>query len=143
MNFAETCMLLLRLNVVKRVSGESMEPTLKDGGWMLLDWLAYIKKEPSRFDIVMLREPTSNIRVVKRIVGLPREVVALEADGLYVSGMKIEECYAKGTSRGSFVWRTEGGEYVVLGDNRTHSKDSRDYGKIYRSAIVGKVRVSN
>ena len=100
------------------VDGHSMDTTLHDGEHMVVNIALYRFTEPKIGDVVVIAYAgDSRIRFVKRIEGVPGDSVAINGH-LTVLG---------------------DGEYYVLGDNRDHSTDSRVYGSIQRSQILGKV----
>ena len=122
-----------------RVDGPSMEDTLKNGDILLLNKL---NKSIKRFDIVVIYK--SDIRLIKRVIGLPGENIEYKDNELYINGKVVEDVALIRT--GDFtlkelygVDRIPEGYYFVLGDNRTVSKDSRyyDIGLIKRSEIAG------
>ena len=125
------------------VQGRSMEPTLEDGDRCLLNRLSYFYASPKRGDLVVLHDRDENDLAVKRIVALPGESVHVGNGNLYVNGRRLPEPYLKhGTITSAPVWagqtiRLGGNEYVVLGDNRGESEDSRLYGPVARGQIVG------
>jgi signal peptidase I len=143
-----------------RIPSPSMEPTLHcakpveycEGRFsdrVIADRLAYRFRDPERGDIVVFRAPAAADRCglgdggspfVKRIVGLPGEVVS-ERDGvIHIDGDRLFEPYVtpsrRGTANGSWP-RIAPGHYFVLGDNRTRSCDSRTWGTVPRSDLVG------
>ena len=126
------------------VTGDSMAPAIYAGSRLVVSARAYRRARPARFDVVMLRSPDAGGREdLKRIVGLPEEHVLLDAGRLFVDGTEITEPHL-GRSAGNadsnrHEWRTDPDEYVVLGDNRAHSTDSRSYGPVSRQRIVGRV----
>jgi signal peptidase I len=143
-----------------RIPSPSMEPTLHcakpveycEGRFsdrVIADRLAYRFRDPERGDIVVFRAPAAADRCglgdggspfVKRIVGLPGEVVS-ERDGvIHIDGDRLFEPYVtpsrRGTANGSWP-RIAPGHYFVLGDNRTRSCDSRTWDTVPRSDLVG------
>ncbi len=134
------------------VSGESMDPTLENGERLIE--LEHTKLH--RFDIVTLDAPdVDNMTYIKRIIGLPGETISFEDGQLFIDGEKVEEKYlekytndlkdnlpltlsAEGDSSFSFE-KIPAGEYLVLGDNRRNSKDSRYFGFVDQDAIHGKI----
>jgi len=124
-----------------RVEGHSMEPTLHDGQHVMVNKLVYDMTEPQRGDIVVLRSPEGGPKpLIKRIIGLPGEQVRLEQGQVFVNGQRLDEAYLP-ESHGSETWgpyTLQADEYLVLGDNRDNSNDSRRFGPIQRSAIIGK-----
>ncbi|MSQ09344.1 MAG: signal peptidase I [Dehalococcoidia bacterium] len=125
-----------------RVNGESMTPALKHGQWAWVDKAAYRKSPPQRFDIVRFEDPSRPGRwSVKRIAGLPGERVVLDRGVLTVNGTPVSEAHLAQTRSDSVYheWFLKDGEYVVLGDNRGASTDSRRYGPVKSAAILGRV----
>jgi signal peptidase I len=133
---------------VVRVNGSSMEPTLSDGSWVLVNRRAFTaKRRPARFDIVRLENPDRPGHwIVKRIVGLPLEEVRLDGGALFIDGNSVEEAHLHQAGRlrvhevtSPQEWRPRAGEYIVLGDNRTASTDSRKFGSVRLSVLRGKI----
>ncbi len=125
-----------------RIRGNSMAPTLRPGSWISVSRRAYRRGAPQRFDIVKLRDPSRSGRwVIKRVVGLPGENVRIENGRLTVNGQEVAEPYvgSPGPLRTQEWWLRQD-EYLVLGDNRDESSDSRRYGPIRLDSINGKVR---
>lgn len=119
------------------VRGASMHPTLHDGERIFIEpftpWLGAL----SRGDIVVLAPPASNAeRYVKRIIGLPGDVVREESCGLFVNDRCVAG--ARPEKRPSICIVPEG-HYFVLGDNTTHSFDSRMFGPVAASRLQGRV----
>ena len=118
-----------------KVDGDSMKETLNDNDILLLYKLGSIK----RFDIVVLDEAYDNEKIIKRVIGMPGETVSIKNDKIYINGKIIDNSFAYGTT--SDVDKIELGEdeYFILGDNRLISKDSRYFGPVTKSEIIGKV----
>lgn len=127
------------------VSGDSMEPTLSSGQHLVATRLSFRRQYLSRGDIVVLRDPWGDGRdYVKRIIGLPREIVELKKEGdLIVSGELIEEGYLGGASHvypeDYPIWTLGDEEYLLMGDNRRSSRDSRALGPVLQKKIIGRV----
>ena len=124
-----------------RVDGHSMEPTLHDGQYLMVNKLAYKLGMPQRGDIVVFPSPQDGERaLIKRIVGLPGEEIAIVNGQVYVNNALLLEPYVA-SERSSTNWgpRVLGpNEYLVLGDNRNNSNDSRNFGPVTESQIIGK-----
>jgi signal peptidase I len=120
-----------------RVTGKSMEPTYRDGRVNFINRLAYRRSEPRRGDVVGLRREPSRLLVMKRIVGLPGEHVAIRRGRIYINGEPLEESYTDGRPiLRAWVDRQLGaGEYFAIGDNR----DLSAFGVVTRRDIQGKV----
>lgn len=130
-----------------RVQGDSMLPNFVNGELILTDKISYKIREPARGDVIVFRAPTDSGKdFIKRIVGLPGEKVELSNGNIYVNGNPLKEAYLTletKTVSGSYL--REGGqatvpssEYFVLGDNRSHSSDSREWGTIKKESFVGR-----
>lgn len=124
------------------VSGSSMEPTLEDGELLLIRKIGYNGTSIKRFDIVVLKE--GNDEIIKRVIGLPGEHISYKNNKLYVNDKLVEENY---TYRKDEDFNLEEicscssipeGKYLVLGDNRPISSDSRSFGFVDEEDIVGK-----
>ena len=126
-----------------RVDGHSMDDTLANGEVMFVTKFDYqFGGEPERFDVVICHYPgRGSTNFVKRVVGLPGDVVQVSGGYLYVNGEKYAEEYL--THRPDYEfgpYQVPEGQYFVLGDNRSNSNDSHLIGPIDRSMIKGKVR---
>jgi signal peptidase I len=102
-----------------QVSGLSMMPTYQNGKVNFVNQLAYTWHKPQRGDVVAIRMPSERDMLLKRIVGLPGERIALIRGDVYVNGRKLEEPYMKkkrGLSNREIV--VEEDHYFVIGDNR-------------------------
>jgi len=133
--------LVLRATVIDsfRVQGQSMEPTLHDGDRVLISRLSYRLGEPQRGDIVVFRHPTNGARYIKRIIGLPGDVLEIRLGQVLVNQQPLEEPYLARRTPGSFgPVRVPAGTVFVLGDNRANSEDSRVFGFLPLRYIIGK-----
>lgn len=129
--------IIIKINVITpiRVNGESMDTTLKDGDIMLLNILDYKMHGLKRFDIVVVK--TDRDLIIKRVIGLPGEIIEYKDNQLYVDGKKVKENYGSKKTE-DFKKYVPKGSYFVLGDNRTNSMDSRYYGPFKEEKIMGK-----
>ena len=131
------------------VSGSSMEDTLSDGDNLIVDKLSYRFHNPERYDVVVFPyQYEEDTYYIKRIIGLPGEVVNIDSDGtIYINGEPLDETYGTETILNSGLASSDivlgEDEYFVLGDNRNNSTDSRfeQVGNIHGSDIVGKAWV--
>jgi len=155
--------VLLRTFVVQTffIPSGSMEPTLQIGDRILVNKLSYHLHGVNRGDIVVFsRPPAENCGgpevndLVKRVVGLPGDVISLSRGYVYIDGKRLNESWLPATEQGITSAGPEGNaanlahpyhipanQYFVMGDNRNDSCDSRYWGPIKRSLIVGKVEV--
>lgn len=118
-----------------RVDGDSMKNTLKNGDILLLYKLSSI----DRFDIIVLDEEKDNEKIIKRVIGLPGETVAIKNGKIYINDKVIDDEYAYGETSDYNKVTLKDDEYFILGDNRLISKDSRYFGPIKDNEIKGKI----
>lgn len=143
------------------VDGPSMEDTLYDNELLLLNKISYKISNIERYDIVVIQEKDE--KIIKRVYGLPNETIEYKDNKLYIDNKLVEDNYATNQT-GDFtlediclasikkdnliddenqkdkckIDKIPQGYYLVLGDNRKISADSRYYGLIPESSIVGK-----
>ncbi len=117
-----------------RVQGSSMKTTLNNGDILLL----YKLGKYNRSDVVVLKEAMDNEIIIKRIVGMPGEIIEIVDNTIYINGEAIEDKYAYGKTGDYPKTLLKEDEYFLLGDNRVVSKDSRIFGPVKKSSIKGK-----
>ncbi|MBK8977828.1 MAG: signal peptidase I [Planctomycetes bacterium] len=136
--------VLLHLFVVQVsiVRGESMQPCLQDGDRLLVDRVSYSLTPVDRFDVVVLRNPRDpSVDYVKRVIGLPGDVVELRDGRLCVNGAAVPESFGPIHDHADLPPVTvPPGFCFVLGDNRPVSCDSREFGFVALTLLRGKVR---
>jgi len=127
------------------VQGRSMYPTLDDGDRFILNRLSYFNHTPKRGDLVVVKDPGHNDYAVKRIVAMPCESLYFKGGNFMVNGKHLLEPYLPD---GTQTFLPDAHEkllvvarnhYFVLGDNRANSEDSRYYGAVDRSQIIGSI----
>jgi signal peptidase I len=144
---AGVCVLLVVTIVfqVTRVDGLSMEPTLKDQDRLIVNRLTYQFGDPRSGDIVILHDPRNPAMLfVKRIIAAEGDVVRSENGTVYVNGVQLRDDYVQDDFRSHDDWGPEvvqEGSYLVMGDHRNNSSDSRDWGEVPKNCIVGRVNV--
>jgi len=139
--FLAVLILLLRLTVFHtlRVEGSSMETTLTSGDIVLVTRLT---SPPGRFDIVECRFPGRSDTYIKRVIGLPGENISLSGYSLTIDGETRLESYLSSPAEDFSIILGED-EYLVLGDNRSESYDSReeDMGLLGSKDFIGRVQL--
>lgn len=126
------------------VEGDSMQPTLSSRQQLLVARGAYRVRLPARGDVVVLRDPGQpGVHCVKRVVGLPGEHVRMEMGRVFANESLLDEQYAAGREKAETPaprqWLLDQDEYLVLGDQRQNSRDSRAFGPVRRGDLVGRV----
>lgn len=162
--------LIIRLAVQNfNVDGHSMEPNLHDKELILVDKWSYLFRPPTRGDIVVFDAPPApGTDYVKRVIGLPGDVITIQNTTVYVNGKQIKDPYVSPANQGNpfdgnlnlprhrlpfasvpLADRTDSqagienrvvppGAYFVLGDNRGDSSDSRDWGCVPQQKLIGR-----
>lgn len=155
LDFLETIVVALSIFVVvylfivqpHEVKGSSMEPNFHNNDYILTDKISLKLHEPNRGDVVIFKAPKNpEVDYIKRVIGLPGEKVKIQNGEVFINDKKLNEPYLVDKTNlfpGSFV--QEGisipvpeGKYFVMGDNRSHSSDSREFGPIVNNLIIGK-----
>jgi len=132
------------------VKGASMEPNFYDRDYLIIDEISYRLNQPQRGDIAVFKYPRNPQEYfIKRIIGLPGEKIQIKNGEIYVfnkenlSGVKLNEPYladgVKTYETNENIVSLDNNEYYVLGDNRNFSKDSRSFGQVNKSFIIGRV----
>lgn len=133
-----------------RVDGESMCDTLQNNEIMLVTKPEYLFGDPQHGDVVICKYPGRKENFVKRIMGVPGDVIEVRSNVVYRNGEALDEPYLtdirndNGFSMAPFALGEN--EYFVMGDNRDNSHDSRNYynyvtpAALTRDMIIGHVR---
>ncbi len=127
------------------VEGESMEPNFHDKEYIIIDKLSYRFHQPKRGEVLVFHPPVAvGQNYIKRVIGLPGETIVIDQNAVTINGKKIDEPYLGSIANqpdqfGTHINTTLGkDEYFVLGDNRNHSSDSREWGKLPAANIEGR-----
>ena len=137
--------LMIYIVSVTQVVGNSMYSTLKDGDVLILNKFKYRFFDIKRGDIISLENDDTKY-LIKRVIGLPGDTVSIQNSTLYINGEVYVESYLEeGLVYDDFELSSLGYDvipddmYLVLGDNREDSLDSREIGLIKKENIIGKV----
>lgn len=130
-----------------QVSGESMFPTYKNKEYILTNLIGLRFGPPQRGDVIVFKAPTDNEKdFIKRVIGRAGDTVQLKEGYVYVNGAQLDESAYLGsdvrTYGGAFLKEGEivtvpQGDYIVMGDNRMYSSDSREWGLLSSNAVIG------
>lgn len=131
--------LLIRTFIITPglVNGDSMLSTLHNNDLVIVNKIA-LKKGINRYDIVVVE--TEDTTIIKRVIGLPNEKVTYKNNKLYIND-KLVDTIIEFQDTEDFELTSKDNEYIVLGDNRMVSKDSRYIGPVKLSQIKGKVNL--
>ena len=130
------------------VNGASMEPNYLDGDYLIIDEISYRFSLPDRGDVIVFRYPLEPSQFfIKRIIGLPGEIVEIENGKIFIYSEETpdekivldeSEYLRDAYTPGNLNITLEEDEYFVLGDNRKASSDSRKWGELEKKYITGR-----
>jgi signal peptidase I len=160
LDFIETVLIALSIFLVvylffmqpHQVNGQSMMPNFESGEYVLTDKVSFKIRNPARGEVVVFHAPPSancpkgtGCDFIKRILAVPGETVEIRNNQVIVNGQALNEAYIPAdfeTQAGAFTANrvvTMGpDEYFTVGDNRSYSSDSRAWGPVSKSQIVGR-----
>lgn len=132
-----------------QIVGVSMEPTLENGQYVLVDKISPHFSDYKRGDVVVLQPPPgvdengSNVPFIKRVVGVGGDTVEVKDGAVWVNGAKLNEPYVYTGEEtdpltSQSVWQVPPGYLFVMGDHREESEDSRLFGPIPESTVIGR-----
>lgn len=147
--FAIAIFLFIYLLVLQphKIKGASMEPNLPNNEYLLTDKVTYRFREPMRGDVIVFEAPTNQgEEFIKRIIATPGESISLKEGGVFIDGNLLTETYLDKevtTSPGLFLKEevevtVPPENFIVLGDNRPFSSDSRAWGFVNKDKITGR-----
>lgn len=137
---ALTAFIVFRFILIPvRVTGGSMEPTYHDRRVNFINQLAYRSHEPRRGDVVGVRFAGRSVMLLKRVVGLPGELIGFSNGRVTVNGRPLDEPYVKLPSDWNRYPVQLGPEdYFVVGDNRSMPIENHTFGICKRERILGR-----
>jgi len=128
------------------VKGTSMLPTIYENDYIMINKVAYLGEDPEHEDIIVFKsdmvDDTGKVRnLVKRVIGVPGDIIEITKGNVYRNGKKIIEEYINGETNGVLKITIADNKYFVLGDNRENSLDSRSkaVGLVEKEKIKGKL----
>jgi len=142
--------LLIQAFVVRPfiVSGNSMDPNIKNGQYLIIDQVSYRFREPARGDVIVFRSPPEPTKYyIKRIIGLPGDTVTIDGKDITITnaahpeGFTLQEDFITHTHNDRQTTTVPEGKYFVMGDNRSGSYDSRSWGVLPKENIRGRALV--
>ncbi len=124
-----------------RIDGPSMEPTFATNEYVLVNKTAYLFHTPQRGDVIAFRYPLDiHKSFIKRVVAIPGDTIQITNTTVRVNGTLLHEPYASSNvDTYEHTWILGQGQFFVMGDNRENSFDSRSWGPLEQSYIIGKV----
>lgn len=156
LDFVETIVIALAIFVVvyrflfqpHQVKGSSMYDNFHDGEYLLTDKVTYRFREPQRGDVVVFKAPKNeDYDYIKRVIGLPGDQVKVSGGAVYLNNQRLDESgYLDSritTHSGAYLREGQTvivppNEYIVMGDNRDNSSDSREWGPVPEPNLVGR-----
>lgn len=147
--FAIAIFLFIYLLLVQphKIKGDSMQPNYPNGEYLLTDKVTYRFGSPQRGDVVVFEAPgTNGDEYIKRIIGLPGEKIKIVQGKVFINGNPLHENYLNSnvtSNPGSFLKDNleitiPSDNFIVFGDNRDASSDSRAWGFVPKSNIKGR-----
>jgi len=133
----------------REISQASMEHTLEPHQFVLVDKLSPIFSDYKRGDVIVFTPPPgfqengADIPFIKRVIGVAGDLVEIHDGGVYVNGVRLVEPYVyegqpTTSLNGESSWRIGAGQLFVMGDHRQESQDSRAFGSIQKSTVIGR-----
>jgi signal peptidase I len=134
--------LFVSINLISariRVDGDSMVPTLISGEYVVVNRLSYRLGSPERGDIIVFHFPRNpQEEYIKRIIGVPGDVIEVMNGVVNINGQPLDENYLNVETNYTGKWEVPADQLFVLGDNRNNSSDSHDWGMVPMDYVVGK-----
>ncbi len=153
-DFVKTVATIIILAIITRVfivqpyivEGLSMEQSFQNNDYLITEKISYELRAPKRGEVIIFHPPDNpSVNYIKRIVGLPGDTVEVKNGSVYINNSKLSEPYLKSneetlsSQKNTYSMTLKDDEYFVFGDNRNHSRDSREIGAVPKSNIVSRV----
>jgi signal peptidase I len=148
LRFAFICLLIVipfRMFIAQPyiVEGSSMDPTFKNGDYLIVDQISYDFILPKRGEVIILKFPEDTSRyLIKRVIGLPNETVSIKNGKVTIrKGSEetvLDESYVRFEKSDTMEYKLGDNEFFVMGDNRAASSDSRIWGAVPSEDVVGR-----
>lgn len=131
-----------------QVKGASMDPTFNSGDYIFTSKITYKFRSYHRGDVIVFRSPKNpDIEYIKRVIALPKDTITVKDSDVFINNVKLTESYIADRTNlweGGFLKNGESytvpeDELFVMGDNRPRSSDSREFGPVPFSSVIGQV----
>ncbi|HZO75716.1 MAG TPA: signal peptidase I [Ktedonobacteraceae bacterium] len=137
--------LAIRLGLQNfHIEGQSMEPTLHNYEYIIVDKVTYLLHPPERGDVIVFHYPVAPQEdFIKRVIAIPGDTITIINKTVMINGVTLQEPYINKNDPftpypSSQTWHVGIDQYFVMGDNRGNSSDSRQWGFVPRQNIIGK-----
>jgi signal peptidase I len=126
-----------------RIESISMQPTLYEGDFVIVNKLAYKLGSPQRGDVIIFRFPPDPDQepYIKRVIGLPGDSVLVRGGKVFINNVPLREPYIKAQPTYENSWVVPPDSLFVLGDNRNNSSDSHTWGMVPLKNVIGKAEL--
>ena len=121
-----------------KIDGSSMNPTLFDGQYLIINNISYYLEPPGHGEVIVFRHPNNDLNLIKRVIGIPGDQVEISNQQVMVNGLTLDEPYIQAPPTYSGSWIVPNDTYFVLGDNRNNSSDSHQWEYLPAENIFGK-----
>jgi len=134
-------LIVLFVAQTAKVEGISMMPSFHNNERIVVEKISYDRHPPQRGDVVVVKSPIDpQMRLIKRVIGLPGETIAVHDGLVFINNKPLVEPYLTQNTNGYLApRRIPPLHYFLMGDNRNMSLDSRMFGPVDRDAIIGRV----
>ena len=124
-----------------RIDGSSMNPTLENKQYLLINNISYFLTDPAFGDIIVFHHPNNDLNLIKRVIGVAGDHIEIKDQQVILNGVVLDEPYILAPPRSSGSWDVPDGSYFVMGDNRNNSSDSRSWSYLPEENIIGRALI--